>query len=249
MKRAFYKPQYFYIAAVFVGVCLVGVSYARGQEPAEQGGESDTHSSASTSGEAGTSHTEDKAVRMETQQEKRDARKETVSEKLEERKAVLTERIQNRIFNLTENMSTRMTAAVGRLRDIAKRIESRIQKLEERGVDTGVTADLLGDIFTGLDLAESKLQALPSQVEAAVSSDNPREAFKAVRASYKEVHVIIRRAHALLRDAVSLLKEAVRTAELGRGVSDAVSEHTDDDGHTLGGEYAGGESSEDTLEE
>ncbi|MCD5382193.1 MAG: hypothetical protein LR017_02645 [Candidatus Pacebacteria bacterium] len=152
---------------------------------------------------------EEVQANMEVKKAEMEAKKE---ERAERKAAFFAEKVQNRLTNLSHNIITRMGAAIERLRNITDRMLSRIDTLEAQGIDTGASKDTLGDVHTGLDTAEAMLSSLASDVEDAVSSDDPRAAFQSVKATMDDVRDIITQSHALLRQGVEKLKTAVRDA-------------------------------------
>lgn len=173
--------------------------------------------------EAMASNTEAIREQMAERKENVASRTEEVREKIEERKAVLTERIKNRILALADNVSRKMTAAINRLTQIIDRFETRINTLEEKGVDGSAAQAKLDQATEYLDKANNILKnEVNVHVDATVGSDNPREAWMTGKVKFQEAREAIRSAHQAIREALALLKQAVAAAELGEGVSDAV---------------------------
>lgn len=158
--------------------------------------------------------------------EKKEERVQQQTEQKELRKAMLEKRVQDRIINLAANITSRFESMVNRFENIIERLDSRIEKLETLDVDTAAASAKLDSVKSDLgDVKEVMVNF--SSVYEAVTGDTPREAFNVAKAEMKSVHESLRLVHAGLREVVALLKEAVREAELGRGVSDSVSERAE----------------------
>lgn len=161
--------------------------------------------------------------------ETRASSSEARQEAREERRAALAERAQERITNLAANISNRMEAAIGRLEQITSRIESRIEILNNAGIDTTEAELHVADAKEALYAAAAVLSDIDVQVAAFIGSESPRTEWQAVRATYQSAKEYIRTAHASLRAAVAALKEAVAADGTGNGVSDAVANEARDE--------------------
>lgn len=144
----------------------------------------------------------------------------------EERKTAVQEVSHERIFNLSRNVTDRLTSALLRMEKIGTRLETRIAKLQSLGIDTAPAEAKLSEAMVLISTTQGALASIASQ-QMALTGDDTREAFKAIRAEFITARDAIKQIHGLLRETVSLLKEAVRNGELGTGVSDAVRENTD----------------------
>ncbi|MCR4285996.1 MAG: hypothetical protein NUW00_03845 [Candidatus Kaiserbacteria bacterium] len=144
----------------------------------------------------------------------------------EERRTAVQSVSHERIFNLSRNVNDRLTSALLRMEKIGKRLETRITKLQSLGIDTAPAEAKLSEAMTLISTTQGTLASIASQ-QTALTGDDTREAFKAIRAEFITARDTIKQIHGLLREVVSLLKEAVRNGELGTGVSDAVRENTE----------------------
>lgn len=151
---------------------------------------------------------------------------ETRQELRDERKNAVQGVSHERIFNLSRNVNDRLTSALLRMEKIGKRLETRITKLQSLGIDTAPTEVKLSEAMALINTTQGTLASIASQ-QMALTGDDTREAFKAIRAEFITARDAIKQIHGLLREVVSLLKEAVRNGELGTGVSDAVRENTE----------------------
>jgi len=164
--------------------------------------------------------------RSQTQTE----RSETIKLKQEEmqatraeRKAALQAKAQDRIINLAANLGNRMDAAVGRIQNVIDRLSSRIVKLNELGVDTAGASRSLDKAQQEIDNARTILSTIDTKVAEFISSEDPRASWKNLRTIYSEARDAIKASHEALKATVASLKEAIQAANIGRGVSDAVS--------------------------
>lgn len=142
-------------------------------------------------------------------------------ENREEPREAFTRTIQDRIINLAGNVTARLTAIFERLNTISTRLESRMQKLEEMGVNTQTARAKLAEANTMIRAGIDALSRT-SSVSEAIRGNTPRESFARIRTQFTEIREMARQSYGLLKETVTLLKEAVRASESARGVSDAV---------------------------
>lgn len=140
-----------------------------------------------------------------------------------ERRTMLNERAAERVRNLAANISNRMDAAIVRLAQITTRLETRIELLNEAGVDTAVAEANLETATDALARAASNMADIDSKVAAVVGSESPREAWVVTRTTFAEVKTDLQVVQASLRASVAALKVAVAATGTGTGVSQAVS--------------------------
>ncbi len=137
-----------------------------------------------------------------------------------ERKSALRKNVQDRIINLGSNVTSRLQAGVARLQNITGRLETRIDKLKQSGIDTTNAEIKLSEAKNALFAAQDTLNELGS-VSKAVSSESPRESFKTVRIQFIAVRDLLKQSHALIKETITLLKDAV---EKGSTPTEAPSE-------------------------
>ncbi|OGF82118.1 hypothetical protein A3B18_03350 [Candidatus Giovannonibacteria bacterium RIFCSPLOWO2_01_FULL_46_13] len=132
-----------------------------------------------------------------------------IQEKREEVRAKLSAaRIRN-IRNYFKTMGRRIEAAIERLEKLAERIESRIEKMEERGVDVAKAKTELAEAEVKITEAKTAFADAKAKLEAALSSETPKESFKQVREGLvKGVVEKIKAAHQALVEAIRALKAA-----------------------------------------
>ncbi len=130
-----------------------------------------------------------------------------VAEKREEAKSRIEEFKKRNIRNYFSSMGKRIGAALIRLDKLAGRIESRITKLKERGQDTSGAQAALEEARGAIEAAKTAFNEAKAKLDTALSSDNPKVAFRAVREGLvKGVIDKIKEAHKALVEAMKALK-------------------------------------------
>lgn len=132
------------------------------------------------------------ALKATTSAEKREAVKEKIDEK---RKAQIRE--------IAARTIKRLEAAVERLAKLSDRLESRLNKLSEGGVDVSKSRGLLTEARAKIAEAKSKIAEAKASIETAVSSDSPKEAFQKVREITGGANEKLKEAHKALVRAIS----------------------------------------------
>lgn len=155
-------------------------------------------------------------------QDRVEERKVEIQANIAERKAALEVRAQERITNLAANMSNRMDAVIARIQNIIDRLETRIAKLKETGLDTAAAESSLASAQVSINAAASAIGNIDAEVAAAVGSEDARAGWVSVKESYSSIRNHIKQAHTELRATVAALKAAAAEMSDGRGVSDAV---------------------------
>jgi hypothetical protein len=153
----------------------------------------------------------------ETRQEERASTTEGISEMKQEKQEqrvqlredkqiALQEGRQKRIINLSANISNRMEAAIARFFDIVARLEQRISKIKETGIDTTESETKLREATASLAVARTKLNNIDSLVIEATTSVTPITKWNRLRETYLDAGKLIRTSQQQLREAISLLK-------------------------------------------
>src|SRR3989338_7297555 len=99
------------------------------------------------------------AERQQARQQAVSEKKAELQKKLADRKAALSEQKQKQIQRLLDNTQKRFEAAIDRLNKLAIRIDSRIAKLDELGVNTVNAKSALVAARAQITLAQTKLDA------------------------------------------------------------------------------------------
>jgi hypothetical protein len=126
-----------------------------------------------------------------------------------QRQTTLQERAQARLGRLTENMERRLTFTINRLWNIIARIESRIEKIDERNIDTTLAKSTLAEAKRTLQQAEVSLTTIKSNLPNFVSSTSPQDTWSQTRNNIQLIHQDIKSAHASIREVIVLLNQAV----------------------------------------
>lgn len=118
----------------------------------------------------------------------------------------LDKREQKRARNLAANMTNRMEATVFRLEKIIERLESRLQKQQDAGLDRGAAFGFLGQAKATLNNAKVELTLIDARVEKSVTSNNPKGHFDDVRQAYARIKGNISEAHLHTNEALLVAK-------------------------------------------
>jgi len=129
-----------------------------------------------------------------------------VQERIEERGEKLDERRKARIRAYVGRLLKRMDAALLRFEMFSDRINSRIAKFNERGVDTTEAERLLSEAHDDIINARAELQNVQDELEVALESENPKKAFRTARASFVSARDLIKEVHASLVRVIRALK-------------------------------------------
>lgn len=114
-------------------------------------------------------------------------RQEEIREQIQERRVTIRARIsevrRERIRRFFARLIKRFEAAITRLEKLISRIESRLDKIESENedVDTASIRDELVKAKEKLNSAQEAIADAEASLEEILSSEDPKEAFKAVR--------------------------------------------------------------------
>lgn len=219
------QSQHFKLALAFslaAGAFLVAY-YAHAQE-------STTTTTESTSTRPANPRPEERQAALETREQEMTERREEIevmrTEQAEQRQASTTERQearteiraerqaalsevrQQRVLNLSANVSNRMDAAVDRLFSVIERLEARIDKMKQVGLDTAAAETKLREAAGHIANAQAILSDIDTLVYNATTSEQPLTYWQEVRTTYQEAARLIRAGHQALRETIALLKES-----------------------------------------
>jgi len=154
---------------------------------------------------------ENAEARQLERQDSQTEREQAQTARQETRKAILDDQSRQRITNLAALMSNRIEAAIARMLNITKRLDSRIQKMSDQGLDVTEAKTALASAKLSLEEAGLSISTIDRQVAQAVGSENVRAAWQDVRALLIEVRDQLKTAQLELRNTVSALKSAPTT--------------------------------------
>ncbi|NQV93291.1 hypothetical protein HQ403_02225 [Candidatus Kaiserbacteria bacterium] len=148
---------------------------------------------------------------------KREAREELrdkkTNENSEERLAELKEKKQERVANFLNNVKRKMDAAISRLLQLSERIESRIVKLEERGVDMTESRRLIGDAKNDIEKAKENIATSVENAREALAADLSRDSFGNVVSELTKAKENLRNAHASLIQTIRAMKSSISDSQ------------------------------------
>lgn len=108
------------------------------------------------------------------------------------------ETLQKRKENITKYYKTlkeRLLAGVERLKKLALRISTRLDKLTAKGYDVTSLKQKLAEAELKLDKTEVKITSLDAQMEEITTSKTPKIAFEKLRTSLKEIKQDLKEVH------------------------------------------------------
>jgi len=156
--------------------------------------------------DASTTARERLRERKEQAREKIKEQKEKHEEKRDARMEKRRQLRDARINAYTERMVHRFDVAIDRLSKIADRIDSRIEKFTERGADTTEAQNAIASAQTKITAAKQETDTIKTDIDEALSSDDPKGAFKEVRTIVSDAVTTIKDIHATLIEAVKSLQ-------------------------------------------
>lgn len=120
--------------------------------------------------------------------------------------------------HMAKQMSKRMSAAIERIEKLSDRVDSRIAKLKEKGVDTSSAAANIviarsktAEARAAVALAEAAIAGAATRSDAVTGSTTPSDAGKPVREALEKARIATVAAHKAVVDAIESLKEDVKT--------------------------------------
>lgn len=118
---------------------------------------------------------------------------------------------QTRLLNLAANMSNRMESAVKRLQNVTDRLNSRLTKMENEGVDVSAARAELALAQEKLQEASQNLASIDAEVNAFVGSATPRENWQNLKNTYLNSRVAIIAAHQNILATINIAQNATAT--------------------------------------
>lgn len=145
------------------------------------------------------------AVMLEAKN-KREIFKKEAEQRINALKKRVGEERAKRIEQFFNQMVRKFENAIDRLNNLADRIESRLNKSEEAGNDVSKIKDQLKSARDKISAAETALNEAKAKFKEMANSQNPKEAFRQVKALVQGVAQKIKDAHRALVDVVKSIK-------------------------------------------
>lgn len=162
---------------------------------------------------------EERKVKMEEMKEslkeKREAFKMKIQTIRDERKKQLTEKIDNRMSTVNENQTARMLKALERLTEHVNKLEERVIKAKENGVNVSVVEALILTAKTAISNAIAIVEKQATKDYAFTITDE-RNLGQSVKASYDTLSQDLKNAQESLvkaKEAVIAVYKAAGTLE------------------------------------
>lgn len=143
------------------------------------------------------------ALRTATSSERREAVKENAEEKRAAVKEKVDAKRRAQIKEIAERTIKRLSVAIERLTKLGDRLESRLSKLSEGGVDVSKSKELLAEARGKIAEAKTKVDEARAEIDGAIASGDPKEAFQKVREITGAANEKIKEAHKALVLAIS----------------------------------------------
>ncbi len=140
----------------------------------------------------------------------------------------LQTRAQERIIQLAANVSNRFDATIRRFAHISTRLESRITKFEQAGMDTTGAKAALEQSRASLEQAQTLMFNIDATIYNAVTSESPRSAWPSVRTLLQDVHTELLTTQESLRGAIAALKDT--TVQNNESLTASTTEETPTNG-------------------
>jgi hypothetical protein len=137
-----------------------------------------------------------------------EAKRVEMGERKSERQAMLAERHQDRILEHVKQLVRRLSAAIERMKILAGRLQSRIDKLTERGLDMTDEQILLDTALDHIASASTDVDAIEDAVIEMLNSDDPRNAFEKVKELVRTTIQSVKDAHKSLVEAIRSVKSS-----------------------------------------
>lgn len=132
--------------------------------------------------------------------------KEKTREKLEETKEKVRERRNERIRHFYQTLKRRLQAAVERLKKLGERISKRLDKFASRGFEVTALRQKLTNAQSKLSEVEKTIAGLDLEVEAILTSDDPKIAFEKLRKTLREVKEDLKAIHQTYVEIITEIK-------------------------------------------
>lgn len=137
--------------------------------------------------------------------------------------SLLSKEKQLRIINLSANISNRLDAALNRHTQIADRLKSRIEKLNQQGFNTTKTKTILIEIKKNLEETKNSLKDIDSLVYEMATAPNPSQNWPKIKTLYQDSVSKITKNQTDLKHLLSLLKNPINQPETNHDLENITS--------------------------
>jgi len=141
--------------------------------------------------------------------------KAEVKERIDAKKQDVRERLINkqreRVSAQIEKMVSRFEKVLEKIDGAKDRVKSRIEKMEEKGIDMTKPKALLVEVPIKIDEAKKSIEQMSEALKVALNSETLREAFGEIRGLVSETKESIKIAHKSLVDVIISIKASVKT--------------------------------------
>ncbi len=137
-----------------------------------------------------------------------EAKREAVQEAVKERREAVAKQVLERLEKFISTVVTRFESAVERLDTLSARIQSRIDKLAEAGIDVSESQKSLDEAKTKIQLAKDEVAKIKPKADEVVGGD--------ARALYPELKEVVGKAKEAIKEAHSALIEVVKGLKPGQ---------------------------------
>src|SRR3989344_4298661 len=148
--------------------------------------------------------------RREELKQNLEERREELKNEIEERKQNATDKITERVNQFVTKIIERFNTAANRLDILVIRIESRIEKIEARDIDTTEAKGLLVIAKEKIDTAKTSISliTLPEITEdtASTTASSIKKAFETTKIQIEQAKKDLKAAHTALVDVINSLK-------------------------------------------
>jgi len=153
----------------------------------------------------------------EERTQEREERREEIQNQTEEKRAQIEERrmanLEKAWSNYANSMIRRFDLAIAWLETMEERINSRIEKLKEGGVDTTETEAFMASADSAIESAKEAVSDLKDAMELALESETPAIEIRSARALVEEARLAIKSAHSEMVKAVRSLKPGLNRVD------------------------------------
>ncbi len=137
-----------------------------------------------------------------------EAKKEALQESVKARKEVVEKQVLERLQKFVDTIVVRFESATERLGTLSARIQSRIDKLTEAGIDAKESQKALDEAKAKIQLAKEAVAKIKPKADEVIAGD--------ARALYPELKEVVNNAKEAIKEAHASLVEVVKELKPGQ---------------------------------